>query len=176
MISRPFPISVMVFGKLILISLMQPANAPSSISSTVSGSITLFNVLHHLNTLGKNLILAKEGKISKSFAEEFIQQAIDRCIEEGILADYLRQYKKEVLSMIFESYDLQKHLEVNNLDHQKEIDELKSEISELTAELAEKDILTATNLILGNVSDELIIKVAHITPEKLKELKLQLKK
>ena len=148
---------------------------------------------------------AKEGKISKSFAEEFIQQAIDRCIEEGILADYLRQYKKEVLSMIFESYDLQKHLEVNNLDHKKEIDELKSEmaekdakhatemakkdakhatemaekdavISEQAAQMAEKDIHTATDLILGNVSDELIIKVAHITPEKLEELKLQLKK
>ena len=104
--------------------------------------------------------------------------------------------------MIFDSYDLQEHLRVQKIDHQQEIDELKAELAKMDAEhaarmakmdaehaakMAEKDakivkakeyansLHASIELILGNVSDELIIKVTQITPEKLKELKLLLK-
>ena len=100
--------------------------------------------------------------------------------------------------MIFDSYDLQEHLRVQKIDHQQEIDELKAEIAkreaehvarmaEMDAEIAEMDAKIAKakeyayylhlsiELILANVSDELIIKIARITPAKLKELQLLLK-
>ena len=43
--------------------------------------------------------------------ENAVQQAIEECVKEDILAEYLRTYRSEVTNMILSEYDEQKHIE-----------------------------------------------------------------
>ena len=41
-----------------------------------------------------------------------VETAIKECIEQGVLADYLKHYGSEVVNMLFEEYDAEKALEI----------------------------------------------------------------
>ena len=43
--------------------------------------------------------------------EKAVERAIDDCIREGVLSDFLTKYRGEVTDMILTEYDEQKHIE-----------------------------------------------------------------
>lgn len=91
--------------------------------------------------------------------EEAIQAAIDRCIEQDILADILKSEKSEVLHMIFlTEYDERKHLKYtyeegreegrkSKLKEQIQKKHAKGKTPEVIAEELEEDVETIRNLL-----------------------------
>ena len=81
---------------------------------------------------GHNTALMKQCKMLKEYAqfvdisrtyaekgkniEESLEQAIEFCIENDILANVLREYRAEVLGMILEEFDAKKYEKVIRVD------------------------------------------------------------
>ena len=105
------------------------------------------------------------------------------------MKDYLLNYQKEVISLIYETYDYEKHKEamINDakapllaeLDNkQAEIDNKQAEIDNNHVVIDNKDIEIqllqenyATFLLKQKVPDKEILEQTHISADKLEELK-----
>ena len=83
-------------------------------------SVTIYNI-----NLGKNTELLEACQLLKEYAQyveqvrifaknlplsEAVEQAVDYCIEQGILADFLRKNRAEAIAMSIFEYDEEKHL------------------------------------------------------------------
>lgn len=83
--------------------------------------------------------------------ETAVNMAVDACIQrDGILSDYLRQHKAEVIGMILTEYNEQETLEAMRRNYDEQIATLKAEnadqankIADKDAKLAEQDALIA---------------------------------
>lgn len=53
-------------------------------------------------------------------AEESIDRAVKKCIENGILSDFLTIHRAEVKDMVLEEYDFKKHMELERRDAKAE--------------------------------------------------------
>lgn len=62
--------------------------------------------------------IRKYKKTEDSF-ENAVNRAVDECIEEGVLADYLRIHKAEVLDMVITEYDEEKTMKAIARDHEE---------------------------------------------------------
>lgn len=104
-----------------------------------------------------------------------VEKAIDECIKEGILKDFLQKNRSEVLSMSIFEYDEEKHMEQV---HQEGYEDGKIEGFEegraegrAEGERHSKNWIAKKMLEKGVYSDEDIISLTEITKEELYELK-----
>lgn len=74
------------------------------------------NPLHEYSILVSKI---KEYKKTEGILENAVKRAVDECIEEGVLADYLRIHKAEVLDMVITEYDEEKTMKTIARDHEK---------------------------------------------------------
>lgn len=95
-------------------------------------------------------------------AMQAFQNAINECIEKGILPDYLRRKSSEVVNMFLDEYDYDTDIEVQREEAHEEGVEEK----------AEEDAIALLN---ENLSPELIARCIKLPLEKVLELQKQIK-
>ena len=103
-------------------------------------------------------MLVQYAKKAKSAGiQDWLTYAVQRCIKEGILAEYLKQNSTEVINMLIADYDYDMDIKVQR---QEAFEEAKYE--------------TAKNLFELNLNPEQIAKATSLPLEKITELEKQI--
>ena len=89
-----------------------------------------------------------------------VERAVDECISEGILADFLSEHRAEAIAMSIYEYDEEKHIKAERQEHYERgrLEEMKRGLS----------ILTQTCLELGLSQEETMAKLREkydLSPE-----------
>lgn len=98
---------------------------------------------------------AREAK--KQGLEDFLDYAVQRCIKEGILSDYLKRNSTEVRNMLIGEYDYDTDIRVQRMESYKEGSESRA-------------VETARNLLDMNFSPENIAKATNLPLERVLEI------
>ena len=114
----------------------------------ISSFLQKCKVLQEYATLVQYAVAAKSGGI-----QNWLTNAIQRCIKEGILADYLKRNSTEVRNMLIADYDYDTDIRVK-----------RQEASE------ERAIETAFNFLKMGLSPEQVAQGTSLPLEKVLEL------
>jgi hypothetical protein len=93
--------------------------------------------------------------------EEAVDKAVDTCIKDGILADFLTKYKAEARSMSIFEYDEEKEMEL--------IRQAENEVGRAEGRAEEKNEIIL-NMHQNNFTLEQIALATANTPEEIKEI------
>ena len=105
--------------------------------------------------------------------EDAVKKAVDECIEEGILADFLRENKAEVIKMSIYEYDEKLHEKTMlEIGREEGREEGKEEGREEGREDTKRSV--AEEMIIHNETDEYIAQITKLSVEEVAGLRSKL--
>ena len=119
-------------------------------------------LLEHCQRLKEYMIFVEKVRTYASQMDitAAVERAVDECIGEGILADFLSEHRAEAIAMSIYEYDEEKHIKAERQEHYERgrLEEMKRGLS----------ILTQTCLELGLSQEETMAKLREkydLSPE-----------
>ena len=101
--------------------------------------------------------------------EKAVDRAVNECIKEGVLFDFLTAHKAEVKGMILTDYDEEKTMAMFKREYRQDsYSEGRLEGEQFGRNLEKLNI--AMNMKAKGMSDKEIADLLDITPERLKEI------
>jgi predicted transposase/invertase (TIGR01784 family) len=128
----------------------------------IENSDNLKGYVEFIATVRKN----QKGGMS---LQDAVEHAVNQCIEQDILADFLRKHSSEVVNMLFTEFNIETALRVRGEEEREvgRVEGLKKGKKESKMEIAE-------NLIKINLSIEQIIQVTGLSEEEVMKIKKRL--
>ncbi len=111
--------------------------------------------------------------MSSAEMEKAVDKAVNECIKEGVLADFLAAHKAEVKGMILTDYDEEKTMEMFKREYRQDgysegVQDGYNKGEEIGRSLEKLNI--AMNMKAKGMSDKEIADLLDVTPERLKEI------
>ena len=115
--------------------------------------------------------------MSSAEIEKAVDKAVNECIKEGVLADFLAAHKAEVKGMILTDYDEEKTMEMFKREYRQDgYSEGRLEGEQIGYSKGEEigrnleKLNIAMNMKAKGMSDKEIADLLDVTPERLKEI------
>lgn len=98
--------------------------------------------------------------------EAAIDKAVDRCIQENVLRDFLTQYGREVRGMLYDDISVEKFAQIRG---EERWEEGRKEGRE------QEKLFIAKGMIVENLSDDVIMKITGLPKEQIAKLREEVK-
>ena len=118
------------------------------------------------NLYGYVVFVAKARKFEQSGMKRdgAVKAAVEECIKEGILAEYLEHNASEVINMLAQEWDWDRAMEINARDTERRVNaEWESLVADKDAEIADKDAeIVSKDAEIVSKDAEIVSKDAEI--------------